>query len=152
MATRTGLLGDIQPLEERVRRLVSSDSPLMQAARTEGLQFAQQRGLLNSSLAAGEAQKAMLGVAVPIASQSFGTEADLLKQQRTLEAERSDMLGRSFVPLIASYQQTYANLVGNKDIKGDARNAALQYLASLNRQASSFLTQLYGVDFEFPEG
>jgi hypothetical protein len=151
MAQALGLIGRLRPLEERVAELVRQDSPLMQAARAEGLQMAQRRGLLNSSLAAGEAMKAALGVAVPIASQAFGTEADLLKTEENIQAQRADTLGRSFVPLIAAYQQAYADVLKDQNISSTARNATLQYLARLNRQASGFLAQLYGVDFQFPE-
>jgi hypothetical protein len=52
-----------------VNKVTSQDSPLMQAARTEGLKTANARGLLNSSIAAGTSQDAMMRYAVPIGSQ-----------------------------------------------------------------------------------
>ena len=45
---------------ERTHEIISKDSPLMRQAETRGRQYAHQRGLLNSSLAAGAAQGAVL--------------------------------------------------------------------------------------------
>lgn len=53
----------------KVAALTKQDSPLMQAAATEGLKIANRRGLMNSSLAAGTSQTAALAYATPIASQ-----------------------------------------------------------------------------------
>lgn len=50
-------------------RLTSQDSPLMRQAQTSGLQKANQRGLLNSSMAVQAAQDAAYAAAVPVASQ-----------------------------------------------------------------------------------
>lgn len=63
----------------RVASLTSQDSPLMQQARTRGLQTAASRGLTNSSLAAQAAQEAVIGAATPIASADAG-----LYQQQSL--------------------------------------------------------------------
>ena len=49
--------------------ILAKDSPLMQRAATQGKQFANNRGLLNSSMAGGAAQGAMIDRATPIASQ-----------------------------------------------------------------------------------
>ena len=45
---------------ERTHAIIGQDSPLMRQAATRGRQYAHQRGLLNSSLAAGSAQGAVL--------------------------------------------------------------------------------------------
>jgi len=52
-----------------VAKLVGQDSKLNQMARTEGLKAANSRGLLNSSMAVGAAQDAVLKNALPIAAQ-----------------------------------------------------------------------------------
>lgn len=54
---------------QKVTDITSQDSALMKVAQTEGLKLANKRGLLNSSLAAGTSQDAMMRYAVPIASQ-----------------------------------------------------------------------------------
>ena len=48
-------------------QMLSKDSPLMRRASTQGLQQAQNRGLLNSSMAAGASQGAMIDRAQPFA-------------------------------------------------------------------------------------
>jgi hypothetical protein len=53
----------------QVTKLASKDSALNQMARTEGLKAANRRGLLNSSMAVGESQDAVLKNVLPIASQ-----------------------------------------------------------------------------------
>ena len=50
-------------------QILSKDSPLMQRAATQGRQAANSRGLLNSSMAAGAAQGAMIDRASPLAMQ-----------------------------------------------------------------------------------
>lgn len=64
----------------KLNKITAQDSPIMQAARTEGLKVANRRGLLNSSMAAGATQASMLQAALPIAqqeaSQDFGRNRD----------------------------------------------------------------------------
>ena len=52
--------------------LLSSNSPYMKAAREAGLRQANSRGLLNSSIAAGNAEAAAIAAAAPIAGQDAG--------------------------------------------------------------------------------
>lgn len=54
---------------------LKADSPLMQLARTQGLETAASRGLLNSSMAVGSAQTAMIDKAMPIAQQDATTHS-----------------------------------------------------------------------------
>lgn len=80
--------GDIDPqswqpdgafVENRLEGILASDSPLMQRAQTEGMQYANSRGLLNSTMAAGAAQGAMIDRAMPIAQQDAQFVGDLNK-------------------------------------------------------------------------
>lgn len=59
--------------QTQLANITAANSPLMQQAKTTGLQQAQQRGLLSSSLAAGAAQGEMLRAATPIALQDAST-------------------------------------------------------------------------------
>lgn len=52
--------------------IMAEDSRLMQLAATQGRQFANRRGLMNSSMAANAAQDAVLEQVVPMASQEAG--------------------------------------------------------------------------------
>lgn len=72
-----------QTVAGQVKGLISANSPLMQQAETKALQQANQRGLLNSSMAVGAAQDATINAALPIAQadaarygQAAGYNAD----------------------------------------------------------------------------
>ena len=56
-------------VQERVKSLVAEDSPLMQQAAQRAQQEMAQRGLINSSLAVGAGQQAVIAQALPIAQQ-----------------------------------------------------------------------------------
>lgn len=58
-----------ETVEGRLSNLLTSDNPYMKAAETAGLQAANKRGLLNSSLAVGASQKSAIEAALPIAQQ-----------------------------------------------------------------------------------
>lgn len=62
-------MSDDQTVEHRLAGILAKDSPLMQRAATQGMQYANGRGMLNSSMAAGAAQGAMIDRATPIAQQ-----------------------------------------------------------------------------------
>lgn len=84
----------------RLDQMLGSDSPLMKRARTQGQQEAAQRGLLNSSMAAGAAQGAMIDRAQPFAMQDSNTLVQ--NQQFNTEAQnqrgllQSQMIGQDF--------------------------------------------------------
>lgn len=56
-----------QTVSGQIDKTIAQDSPLMQQARTQGLQQANSRGLLNSSMAVGAAQDSVIKNALPIA-------------------------------------------------------------------------------------
>jgi len=69
-------------VQGRLDRLLKSTSPYMQTAKQQGLQTANRRGLLNSSIAAGAAQGAAIDRALPIAQQDAGLSGQFgLNQQ-----------------------------------------------------------------------
>lgn len=69
--------------------IASKDSPLLQNAATKARQYANKRGLINSSMAAGAGQRAALDVAIPLASQQAGQEfqKNLTDQQTGAQKE-----------------------------------------------------------------
>lgn len=69
----------------KVTALTKQDSPLMQAAQTEGLKIANRRGLLNSSIAAGASTGAALDRALPIASQDASQDFQRNQGARAFE-------------------------------------------------------------------
>ncbi|MFP4138780.1 MAG: hypothetical protein ACLFSR_10490 [Halomonas sp.] len=83
----------------RLNQMLGSGSSLMKRAATQGRQQAQQRGLLNSSMAAGAAQGAMIDRAQPFAMQDSNNlmqtdrqNTDATNQRRLLQ---SQLLGES---------------------------------------------------------
>lgn len=60
-------------VQQQVADITKQGGPLMQLAETRGIQHANRRGLINSSLAAESAQRAVLDTALPIAQQDAGT-------------------------------------------------------------------------------
>lgn len=77
-------------MEARVARISSTDSPIMQRAAQSGLNLANRRGLLNSSMAVGSAQAAVLDKALPIAQQdsSIAAQHNLTELEGRRQAER----------------------------------------------------------------
>jgi len=63
-----------QTVQGQLNNLISQDNPLMQKAATQGQQYANKRGLLNSSIGAGATQSAMMDYAMPIAQADAATE------------------------------------------------------------------------------
>jgi hypothetical protein len=62
-----------QTVAGQMDSLLSKDSPYMQQAANQGKQFANKRGLLNSSMAAGASQNAAISAALPIAQSDANT-------------------------------------------------------------------------------
>lgn len=67
-------------VEQRLNGLLDVNSDYIKRARNEGMQVANKRGLLNSSIAAGASQGAAIDRALPIAQQ----DADIAAQDRRL--------------------------------------------------------------------
>lgn len=57
-----------QTVQSQINDIIKADSPLMQMAETRGLQKANQRGLMNSSMAVGAGQAEVIAAAAPIAT------------------------------------------------------------------------------------
>lgn len=63
-------------MQGQLNTLLQNQNPLMQRAYYQGLDMANSRGLLNSSMASEAAQAAMMDVALPIAQNDAGTYYD----------------------------------------------------------------------------
>lgn len=68
-------VGADQTVAGQLDSILAKGSPLMDAARTRASQTANQRGLLNSSMAVGAGEAAAYDVALPIAQQDASTHA-----------------------------------------------------------------------------
>lgn len=76
-AAEKSSLGDGDTVEGRLGRIVNSGSPLIEDARTRAAQAMNKRGLINSSMAVGEGEKAAYSVALPIAQQDAAASLTL---------------------------------------------------------------------------
>ena len=71
-ATSTGIDTRTDTVSGQMTGLLNQNSPYMQAATAGAMRTANNRGLLNSSIAAGEGQKAAIESSMPIAQQDAG--------------------------------------------------------------------------------
>lgn len=71
---------DNRTVEERLNGIIAANSDYIRRARQEGVNFANKRGLANSSIAAGAEQGAAIDRALPIAQQ----DTDIAAQDRRL--------------------------------------------------------------------
>jgi len=91
--------GNVSPLvSEQITGLLAEDSPYMQAADLAGKQYAQQRGLLNTSLGAEASQKAAIEAAFPIASQDAAFSSDYMRQKSLQDDQLMVTIGTSDMP------------------------------------------------------
>jgi hypothetical protein len=72
-------------MADKVADITSTDSKMNQMAKTEGLKSANRRGLLNSSMAVGAAQDAVIKNALPIASQDAAQDFARNQDARAFE-------------------------------------------------------------------
>ena len=73
-----------QQVDAELTRILGADSPLLAQARAQAMQLANQRGLMNTSMAAGMGMDAMTKVALPMAQQNA-------QQAATRELENTRM-------------------------------------------------------------
>ncbi len=119
---------DSTKTSEQLTGLLSQNSDYMKRAETKGLQVANSRGLLNSSIAAGTSQAAAIDAAAPIAQADASTNAQLLGQARNVDA--------------AAAQQNRGFL---QDITKDERD--FSHKAELNEQGFIYQTRLSDQDY-----
>ena len=96
--------------------LLSPDSPYMEVARTKGIQFANQRGLLHTSLAGEASQKAAIESALPIAQQDAKayTDAGLSRQAYEQQAGLTDIQAGAASQLATQEAQHKGALAGQQ--------------------------------------
>lgn len=93
MAPQTPQFAPTQVVQQTLDQFIGSNSPYMRNAQLRGLEQANQRGMLNSSISAGAAQRAAMETAMPLVDQSLG-----LQRQREGYAFQGEQAGldRSF--------------------------------------------------------
>jgi len=112
-----------QTVAGQVQGLIKSESPLMQLAETQAKQQMNQRGLLNTSMAVGAGQEAVIKQALPIAQQDATVYANMAKYNAQ----------------IANEQAAFEAAAKNKAVADNAAaaNAAASFEAAAKNTASA---------------
>ena len=121
----------------QLEQMLRTDSPLMDRARTEGLQQGAARGLLNSSMAVGAAQGAMIDRAQPFAINDaatyFNTAESNMRAQNQAELQNAQMSTETNIFNVGQVNQR------TRDQAGFDLQAASQNAAASNSALNSFL-------------
>jgi len=91
VVAQQGTVTPEQTMQGQLGTILDTESPLLKKARTRGMQAAQQRGLLNTSMGVEAAESAVLDVAAPIAQFDAGQMSD----QAKLNQEWMNRFGQS---------------------------------------------------------
>lgn len=152
---------DDDGVAKRVAAITSGNSDLMKAARTQGLQQSQRRGLGNSSMAIGAAELSALNAATPIASQEasqvaqrnitgMGITADAEKTRAALAAEQQKAILSSVTDLTGQRFNAISNTLNNDKIPAGTRSAVQSSIDGQYNQALDYLQNIYGVSLAPP--
>ena len=134
---------DLDTAQGQLGSMLDSDSPLMKRAETKGKQFANQRGLLNSSMAAGAAQGAMIDRATPIAQQDAGARQDLNKLGATSAANAWGVMANNSTDIVAQGMEGIANIQSNPDIKPEDKSKMIEQITQMRDTDIQFQQDLY---------
>lgn len=128
-----------QTVQGQMADIIAQDSPLQQLATTSALQQANTRGLINSSMAVGAAQDAVIRSALPIAQQDAQTQA-AAAQLNVTEANKLGMFGAE----LSSKDQQFNISEQNKFLMANLDNANKVKLAEINTSYQTLVEQNRG--------
>ena len=104
---------------DNINNLLGSDSRYIQNARQRGLEQANSRGMLNSSIGAGAAERSAIEAAQPILSNIMGLTSQRESQaNQSLEAQRDRQFQSEFALLDANIQDWIGNQNFNREFNG----------------------------------
>lgn len=158
--------------------IAGKDSTIMQRARTAGLQQANSRGLLNSSMAVGAAQGEVIDQATAMASQlsdqrnqsnlsaqEASQEQDRIKLASKLEEEMKVRLTnmeiaandrRAAESMVTSmfelYQEQLRSIMGNPEIGSSERADLIAAAGELVQRQLTMTESLHGIDLDWSSG
>lgn len=145
--TMNAFMGEVTPealVEKRMLGLLDQNNDYMRNANTKGLQYANQRGLINSSIAAGAARQAALEAALPIAQQ----DANSFFQQGRANQDAENAARTANMNAINEARRTTAQFADNaasdnlaalmqaRSDNANAVNSARQFTAGAANDAS----------------
>ena len=140
-------LTDDDTVEGRVSKLIQKNSPLMQSAITRANQVSNSRGLINSSLAAGETQRAVLDYATPIASQDASTsfQAKQLNQNAGNTANQFNVGQKNQFSLNEQGADLQKGIIGAQtDAQSRLLGEQSGYTKDINAQQADIQSRLMG--------
>lgn len=104
---------------DNINNLLSSDSRYIQNARQRGLEQANARGMLNSSIGAGAAERSAIEAAQPILNNIMGLTSQRESQaNQSLENQRNRQFQSEFALLDANIQDWINNQDFNRNFNG----------------------------------
>ena len=141
----------------QLEKVTNTDSPLLTQARTRGKQFANRRGLLNSSLAGQAAEAAVFDVALPIASQQAAqiqqsniqggaiasTERVAASNVASFEREKATAALAQFD---TNFQSSFNAISTNKDLPAATRASFLHHIGTVRDTNFDLVRQLYNIE------
>ncbi len=131
-------------IADRVSAITAKDSPLMRQARTTGLQTANRRGLINSSIAGGAAESAAISAATPIASQEMQQEYGWdVNAANNAKDERTAILN-TYAQLSGDMMNAQSQTLSNDKIPSATRTAVQNSISGTFRAGMDFMSNLYG--------
>jgi hypothetical protein len=128
--TQWGVTQD-QTVQGQIDKVLNQNSPLQQLAASNAMQQANKRGLINTSIAVGDAQNAVIQNALPIATQDAQTNA-AAAQTNTTEANKIGLFNSE----LGSKDQQFNISEQNKQAAQILDIENQQKLAQLNNEAS----------------
>lgn len=150
--TPTEYITPASTVQNKVKEIVGEDSPLMQQATRHALEKANQRGLINSSLAGGWEREAVISQALPIAQQDSAQDyqsmlktADAKNAASAFEAQAKNVAGLTSAQLNTQVSIANAGYVNEarKSFTDATNRASLEKaLADLQAQTQRYLQEL----------
>lgn len=138
------------PVAKRVTGLLSKDNPLMMQAKTRGMQYANKRGLLNSTMGGQAAQSAMIDAAMPIASQDSDIESREKLGFANIAAHDREKATSAMAAAQNTYNEGYRTVTTQGEfIPAATREKYLTHLGAMRDQNLNLLEQLYDVDLDW---
>ncbi|MCP4536512.1 MAG: hypothetical protein GY832_05140 [Chloroflexi bacterium] len=143
-------------VETRVTGLMSKSNPLMTKARTGAKQYANRRGLLNSSMAAGAGESAALDVAMPIAGQdasqihaknmaSMNTRSQEKIANQNVAAHDRQYAISALADTEKTYLAGWTEVMKNNNLNATQRTDYYNHLKGFAERDKSLVEQMYGI-------
>lgn len=126
-------VADNQTVQGQLKSILDSNSPLLQQSQTNALQTMNQRGLLNSSMAIGAGQDAVIKNALQIATPDAATYANAAKSNQDATNSMTQFnVGQDNTAL--QYNANALNSAASQN--QNAENNAAQFSAAASNQAA----------------